>query len=58
MHLRRQAFTSDFYTLRERGADEIFPWDFINIGVTEKISAKRVGALADAGGNAKKTADR
>ena len=27
----------DFYTLRERGADEIFPWDFIDIGVTKKF---------------------
>ena len=26
----------DFYTTRERTADEIFPWDFINIGVTKK----------------------
>ncbi len=30
----------DFYTLRERGADEIFPWDFINIGVTKKFLRK------------------
>lgn len=25
----------DFYTLRERELDEIFPWDFIHIGVTK-----------------------
>lgn len=25
-----------FYTLRERAEDELFPWDFINIGVTKK----------------------
>ncbi len=25
----------DFYTTRERSLDEIFPWDFINIGVTK-----------------------
>ena len=25
----------DFYNLRERKADEIFPWDFIDIGVTK-----------------------
>ena len=24
----------DFYTTRERSMDEIFPWDFINIGVS------------------------
>ncbi len=27
----------DFYTLRERSEDEIFPWDFIRIGVTKKF---------------------
>lgn len=26
-----------FYTMRQRGEDEIFPWDFINIGVTKKF---------------------
>ena len=30
----------DFYTLRERGEDEIFPWDFIDIGVTKKFLRK------------------
>ncbi len=27
----------DFYTLRERGADEIFPWDFIEMGVRKSF---------------------
>ncbi len=27
----------EFYTLRERLLDEIFPWDFISIGVTRKF---------------------
>ena len=27
----------DFYTTRERPADEILPWDFIDIGVTKKF---------------------
>ncbi len=27
----------DFYTLRERADDEIFPWDFIDAGVTKKF---------------------
>ncbi|MBE5960948.1 MAG: TIGR03960 family B12-binding radical SAM protein, partial [Lachnospiraceae bacterium] len=27
----------DFYTTRERSEDEIFPWDFIDIGVTKKF---------------------
>ena len=30
----------DFYTLRERGEDEIFPWDFIDAGVTKKFLLK------------------
>lgn len=27
----------DFYNLRKRALDEIFPWDFIDIGVTKKF---------------------
>lgn len=27
----------DFYTMRERDLDEIFPWDFIDIGVTKEF---------------------
>lgn len=27
----------DFYTTRERGLDELFPWDFINVGVTKNF---------------------
>lgn len=27
----------DFYTTRERGLDELFPWDFIDAGVTKKF---------------------
>ena len=30
----------DFYTLRERDINEIFPWDFINIGVTKEFLKK------------------
>ncbi len=38
--LWQQAFAEtgadpDFYTLRERGENELFPWDFIDIGVTK-----------------------
>ena len=32
-----------FYNLRERYEDEVFPWDFIDIGVTKKILEKRMG---------------
>ena len=28
---------TDFYNLRERGEDELFPWDFIDTGVTRKF---------------------
>lgn len=27
----------DFYTMRERGKDELFPWDFIDTGVTKRF---------------------
>jgi len=27
----------DFYTVRERSLDELFPWDFIDIGVTKEF---------------------
>lgn len=27
----------DFYTMRERPLDEIFPWDFIDVGVTKQF---------------------
>ncbi len=29
-----------FYTLRERGIDELFPWDFIDVGVTKDFLKK------------------
>ena len=30
----------DFYLKRERGEDELFPWDFIDIGVTKRFLLK------------------
>ncbi|MCP1109254.1 TIGR03960 family B12-binding radical SAM protein [Ohessyouella blattaphilus] len=33
--ITRQGLTIDFYNRRERGSDEIFPWDLIDIGVTK-----------------------
>ena len=27
----------DFYTIRERGLDEVFPWDFIDVGVNKSF---------------------
>lgn len=28
---------TDFYTMRERDLDEIFPWDFIDTGVSKEF---------------------
>ncbi len=33
----------EFYTMRERSMDELFPWDFIDIGVTKRLPEKRMG---------------
>ena len=30
----------DFYTVRERSEDEVFPWDFIDTGVTKEFLLK------------------
>ncbi|MCD7955852.1 MAG: TIGR03960 family B12-binding radical SAM protein [Lachnospiraceae bacterium] len=34
---RHTGVDMDFYTTRERSEDEIFPWDFIHIGVTKQF---------------------
>ena len=33
----------EFYTMRERSMDELFPWDFIDIGVTKNFLKKEWG---------------
>ena len=38
----------DFYTVRERGLDEVFPWDFIDAGVSKEF-LKREWLLAQKG---------
>ncbi|MBP5240015.1 MAG: B12-binding domain-containing radical SAM protein, partial [Oscillospiraceae bacterium] len=40
--LWQQAFAEtgidpEFYTLRERGAEELFPWDFLDIGISKRF---------------------
>ena len=35
--MRPAAWTSDFYTTRERSLDELFPWDFIDAGVSKEV---------------------
>jgi len=34
---KEEGIDTDFYTTRERGKDELFPWDFINAGVSKKF---------------------
>ncbi|MCD8149473.1 MAG: TIGR03960 family B12-binding radical SAM protein [Clostridiales bacterium] len=34
---RETGIDTDFYTVRERGEEEVFPWDFIDIGVTKQF---------------------
>ncbi len=34
---RRAGVDPDFYTRRQRQAEELFPWDFIDIGVTKRF---------------------
>lgn len=34
--LEKCGLSAEFYTTRERGADEVMPWDHINMGVTKK----------------------
>jgi radical SAM family uncharacterized protein len=38
----------DFYTIRERGKDELFPWDFIDTGVTKAYLQKEWQHAKDA----------
>lgn len=35
--MNNSGLSYDFYTTRERKEDELFPWDFIDIGVTKKF---------------------
>lgn len=37
---KEEGIDPEFYTLRERPLDEIFPWDFISIGVSRKFLEK------------------
>ncbi|MCD8218628.1 MAG: TIGR03960 family B12-binding radical SAM protein [Clostridiales bacterium] len=34
---RETGIDTDFYTVRKRGEEEVFPWDFIDIGVTKQF---------------------
>ena len=40
---RESPLNPDFFTLRERGEDEVFPWDFIKGAVGKEMLRKRLG---------------
>ncbi len=41
--LRTAALILIFYTIRPRETDELFPWDFIDAGVTKEFLIREVG---------------
>ena len=41
---RTSPINPDFFTLRERRADELFPWDFIDHGISKKLPLGRIPA--------------
>ena len=44
--LRTAALILIFYTIRPRETDELFPWDFIDAGVTKEFLIREVGETA------------
>jgi hypothetical protein len=48
--LRETSINPDFYVYRKRGLDEIFPWDFIDHGISkEKLKEEYFTAMKEAG---------
>jgi hypothetical protein len=48
--LREAAVDPDFFVLREKGRDELLPWDFIDVGLSKSgLRAQYEKALAAAG---------
>ena len=48
--LRETTINSDFYVYRKRDLDEIFPWDFIDHGISkEQLKEEYLKAMKDAG---------
>ncbi len=43
----------EFYTMRKRDLDELFPWDFIDVGVSKIIPEAGMGACHERGSYAK-----
>jgi radical SAM superfamily enzyme YgiQ (UPF0313 family) len=47
--LRTSVVNPDFYVLRERDEDELFPWDFIDLGLSKKkLRARYKKIMAEA----------
>ena len=48
--LRETNINSDFYVYRRRDLDEIFPWDFIDHGISkERLEEEYLTAMEEAG---------
>jgi radical SAM superfamily enzyme YgiQ (UPF0313 family) len=48
--LRETSINSDFYVFRKRDLDEIFPWDFIDHGISkERLKEEYLTAMKEAG---------
>ncbi len=48
--LRETSINADFYVYRKRDLDEIFPWDFIDHGISkEQLKAEYLKAMKEAG---------
>ena len=48
--LRETSLNPDFYVYRRRGFDEVFPWDFIDHGITkERLKGEYLTAMKEAG---------
>ena len=48
--LRETTINSDFYVYRKRDLDEIFPWDFIDHGISkEQLKEEYLKAMKEAG---------
>jgi hypothetical protein len=48
--LREIHINSDFYVYRKRNLDEVFPWDFIDHGISkERLKEEYLTAMEEAG---------
>jgi radical SAM superfamily enzyme YgiQ (UPF0313 family) len=48
--LRETSINADFYVHRKRDLDEVFPWDFIDHGISkEQLKEEYLGAMKEAG---------